>query len=80
MSREKWLWLRRQAGTLGLLMLAIYSTVHIGLDLVKDDPNWVSEWLAIIGAPAWWWQVIRRITQDVLTEARDIAPSTISKP
>jgi hypothetical protein len=74
-----WTYAKRQAGTLGLLMLAIYSTVHIGLDLVEDDPNWVSEWLAIIGAPMWWWSVIRRIATDVLTEARDDALRSIEK-
>lgn len=74
MIADKWLWFQRQAYTLILLFLAIYATVHIGLDLVKDNPNWVSEWVAIVGAPMWWWRAIHRIATDVLTSDREAAP------
>ena len=63
-----WRYARRQAATLGLLMLAIYAVVSIGVDLIKDEPGWVSEWLHIISAPTWWWWAIRRITEDVMAE------------
>jgi hypothetical protein len=76
MTPQKWAYARRQAMTLGILLMAILGTVVIGLDFADDQwPNWPT----IISTPAWWWFTIRRIATDVLVEAREDALKTIDK-